>query len=576
MQRLYMVRKENQPQFQLLVNIVNEQGHPALSAAHVQILEYVGSFPEANGCWASDKGISDQTIKAKSPKTIRVHLAYLVAIKALSVTKTGKGRTYRLGAVTGPVMSQKQYRVSKGMSEYAYAKPAKKESKVMSGESTENIDNSWFIDGEKEEKTAKKQAIFLAEAINNFAAETANLAPEEANFAPILNSTNTESTKLEQKLPPKVPPRIEIPVEDLDDFDPVSGSGVAGSLRDPEDRPNSRPILAEVGECRLRDEPKSFMISKKNGEDEWSEPLYEKKRVKRPKTEAERRLEATKQAAKGHIVNPNGTPDNRKKEVNWKLARDIGDTGAVTIPQLWRHLVKLWDKSFGPGIIENMLSKDKSALTRTFGELRQTFITLFDFEPSNRDLAEYFDWFLEPKRLDSILNSGKYADPGKPKIEMHFRQLGGSVFLTRFYQEVILKRKQAEVKPTHGVEMSKADAAVLILDQRFSRLRATYDDNWKFLFAMVQTGYALTAQFLYDEKGMTDSECRQRIIQCMAEFIRESSDKPGAVEHLKSGIENTKNNAHLLRKDVCVWFEWQEKTKDLIEVAVQQSGVDIK
>lgn len=568
-----MVRKENQHQFQLLVNIVNEQGHPALSAAHVQILEFVGSFPETNGCWASDKSISDQTIKAKSPKTIRVHLAYLVAIKALAMTKTGKGRTYRLGAVKGPVVSQKEFRVSKGMSEYSYATKAQKEPKVMTGESIENIDNGWFMEADKEAKATEKQAVFLAKAVDNFAAETVNLAPEKANFAPILSSTNTPVTKTEQKLPPKVPPRTP-QVEEFEDFNPTPapGSGVSGSLRDPDVRPNSRPNVAEGGQSRLRNDVTTFTISKS---EEWSEPLYEKKKLKRPKTEAERRIEASKQSAKGHIVNPNGTPDNRKKEVNWKLARDIGPDGAVTIPQLWRHLVKLWDKSFGEGILENMLSKDKSALARTFGELKQSFIKLYGFEPSNRDLAEYFDWCLEPKRLEALLANGKYVDPANQKAGLHFRQLCGSVMTARFYQEVIVKRKQAEAK-LPGVEISKADAAVMVLDQRFSRLRSTFDDNWKFLFAMVETGYALTAQFLYDEKTMTDSECRQRIINCMAEFLKISSNKLAAVELLKKGVANTKKNSHLLRKEVCVWFEWEEKTKDLVEVAIQQSGVNIE
>jgi len=504
-----------------------------------------------------------------------MHLAYLVAIKAISMTKSGKGRTYRLGTAVGPVMSQKEFRVSKGMSEYSYAqKQSVKQREPVVSESNENIDASWFFEeGKKDQKTAEKQPVFLAEAVDKFASEEEIFAPEKANFAHILSNTNTEKTKLEQKLPPKVPPRTSDFAE-FENFSPTPSSGTSGSLRDPDDRPNDRPIIAEDGSRRLRDERNDLTISSNGSDGEWSEPLYEKKKIKRPKTEADRRALAKKLADKGHIVNPNGAVDNHKKEVNWKLARDIGPDGKVTMPQLWRHLIKLWDKTFGPGILENMLSTDKSALAMTFENLKQNFIQLCDFEPSNRELAEYFDWFLEPKRLDSILASGKYSDPSNPKTSLHFRQLAGSVFLTRFYQEVILKRRN-EAKPV-GSGLSKTDMAISVLDQRFTLLRTTHEDNWDFMFSMVQTGYALAAQFLHDEKDLTDSECRQRIIHCMAEFLKRSGNKAKAVKYLTKGIENTEKNKDSLRKETCIWFEWQEKTKDLVEVAIQQSGVIIE
>lgn len=561
MQRFYTVRQENQPVFSGLVNLRDETGHAALTAAHVQILEYVGSFTVKNGCWASDRNINDQTIRARSPKTIRRHLEYLLAVGALQVSKNDKGRVYRLGRTAGPIASQKRFRVAKGMPEYAYAqrKGQGKEAVV------EKIDEAWF----KEEPAPQKQALFLAKPADKFAAESAKLADEKANFAPILNSsTQTAVTKKEQTLPPKVPPRT-LQVEDLDDFlsTPVAAATESsGSLRDPVGQPNSR-LTQSDGLDGHREGKEDFQLNSKG--DEWSQPLPGKKPPR--KTERERIAEAAKRSAAGHIVNPNGTPDNRKKELNWKLARDIGPTGAVTVSQLWRHLVKLWDSSFGPGIIENMLSKDRSAMDSTFGELKQAFIQLCDFEPSNRDLAEYFDWFLEPKRLASILSGGKYANPNDPKSMLHFRQLCGSVFVVRFHKDVVSKREGCK-KPVG--ETTKADRSISAIEEIFGRFRESCDKDLDFILAAIGNGYALAAQFLHEEKNMDESACKQRIIKAMKNFLVEQKDKKKALGYLKRGMANTEMYSSLLRKETCIWFEWKEKTEGLIDIALEQSGVN--
>lgn len=480
----------------------------------------------------------------------------------------GRKRIYELQMPAGRVVSQREFRVSKNMAEYSYARKPKVQEIAMAREippvkPMEPIDDSWFFE---EQKQAPKQAIFLSHPVANLASDSANFAAEEVKFAPILRETTKTNTEKEKDLPPKIPPRSP-EVSGLDDF----GWGVLGSLRDPMGKPNSR-LPHPDGQTAGRQTTGGNSLNSDDLDDEMAEPLLKKKRDKKPKNQREFQAEAAALSNAGHIVNPLGKVDNRKKELNWKLARDIGPEGAVTTPQLWRHLVKLWDSRFGEGILENMLSHDKSAMNSAFGELKQQFInTCSNFEPTNRELSEYFDWFLDPKRLSGMLASAKYG--GKNGM-IHFRQLSGAVYIKRFYDEVIARRQLKNPIIETAIK-SKADEFAGLVEQMFNEFRNSYEDNYQFALKIVSNGYAMAAQFLHDEKDMTDSECRQRIIYIMAEFIKSVPTHAKAVKHLKTGLITTKEHAPLLRKETCIWFDWEEKTRDLIEVAIEKSGVNI-
>lgn len=330
---------------------------------------------------------------------------------------------------------------------------------------------------------------------------------------------------------------------------------------------NAKPRILESAQI-----PVVNCMSSENA-DEFDEPLLHKKKVRVPKNERERRAEAARESNKGHVINPIGRTSNRKKSCNWKLARDIGPTGSVTTPQLWRHLVMAYDKAFGSGILENMISRDKTALEAMFSNVKQAFIETCKYETDNRDLAEYFDWVLDPKYLTRILSdSDRFGNMQKngPKI-FHYNQFSGAVHVKRFYDKIIRPRLD---KGKDGESDSQAIKIYEDIHKFFKEFEDAFSDDMAFCFKMTENGFALAAQFLCDEKELSESECRQHIIRAMSNFIKANKDDPQkAIDYLKMGYQSTKEHAILLFPKTSIWFDWEEKTKDLVDLAAQQAGV---
>ena len=145
----------------------------------------------------------------------------------------------------------------------------------------------------------------------------------------------------------------------------------------------------------------------------------------------------------------------------------------------------------------------------------------------------------------------------------------------RFYNEVVVRR-QVESARASGGKISKADELISFVDGIFGEFRTAFGDNCSFALVVVQRGFALAAQFLHEEKGMTDSECRQCIISTLASFIRSAEHKDKAIEYVRLAPKTTHEHRNILRKESCIWFEWEEKTKDLIDMAIQESEKDVK
>lgn len=404
----------------------------------------------------------------------------------------------------------------------------------------------------------KNEALFLDPEEDNFASKSANLSAEKANFAPILTKDLKKETK--KDMPPKGPP----PEKKPESFDELLGLEPAESLRDSDGSPNDRRPIPES--LRFPETAKSFSKSNEN-DDEFSEPLIHKKKEKQPKTRKEAQQVAMQKIANGHIANPLGITNNRKRRLDWKRACDIDETGAVTTAQLNRHLIKLWNSAFGTtgedkSILELMVSQDRTNMTKEFGDITQAFIDTVNFEPTYRDLAEYFTWFLDPKRISKMLQSARFSGG------VHFQMLKGGGFIKNFYDQVIEKRPNSKYNPA-GI--SKAEESLDLLERMFTEFKEAYSDNYEFAKKMVANGYALTAQWLHEERNMNDSECRQRIIFIMAEFIKAVPIMENAIEFLKLGLTSTKEHAYMLREETCVWFDWKQKTNDLIDVAIEQA-----
>lgn len=515
------------------------------------------------------------------------HLQYLVAIRALSLSKERvDGRLRRIFRLEVPpgavVVSQKDFRVEKGMSEYAYVKKhaVVKQTVVEVVESDDppelidipeveamNTDNEgWdeFFAEKPEADNGQKQPVFSQKPEEKLSGVEDFFAEKEANFAPILNS-NTKLQETKQKEhPPKVPPRTP-------DFGSTSevGSGSTGALRAPEGPPNSRRPLAES----LNGFPdgQSIFLSSKTKEEQpeaWDEPLLEKKKIKRPRTERERRADAAQKSNKGHIVNPIGVTDNRKRIYDWKKPCDIEAAGSVTRSQLWRHLHKHYEAAFSSDI-EMQMSADRRSVDIFFEDI-QAKLQKFYKEADLRTVAEYFDWYFAPQQIQVILKEFKRVGT------FNVRQLCGEVGIRIFADKVLNLRqlqKMSSERPSEAETMKTQTYKI------WKEFEGSMLDQKEFCRKIVKFGFALAAQYLFDEQRHSESECRQRIITTMASFIKEA-DKAGP-EALKATIEylcladgTTESYAsHLTSEDL--WFEWKQKTNDLIEVAIEQAGVNI-
>lgn len=541
------IRPENRVQYESLMNLKDKQGHYALTSSHRKIVEYVGSMPREAGCFACEDTINEQSIRVKTRKTLKRHLKYLAHIGALSVTIMKGRRIFRLESVDGCVVSQKDYRVKSGMVEYSYANDAQdaNEGEII----VEQVENNDVSTSEQPlDKGWFEAPLFFETGAGIFAQETEPFASETANFAPILCKNKEESNRY---LPPK------------------------GSLVPSVDamfRPDLLAARADAGEtARPRSEGpldprvQGIIDLKKTKEEDWDEPLVG--RVgKTPRTQQERQHAARQDHAKGHLVNPLGITNNRPKKLNAKLARDIAPSGAVTVPQLYRHLIKRYDAAFGEGIVAQMLPDDKSAITAWFGNIRQKFIEACKYEPTNRDVADYFDWILHPDQAAKLLSASKYGDSAT-KGSVHFRQLMGLAHIRKFYDCVIRRRLGADKLPNEPqttLETQILRDVANDIEERFRDMKAVENDPIMFSLVITMHGLALAAQYLHETKGLDATECRIRIIHDLTEYTKKCNDKAKAKDTLDRAVGNAKANRGLLDKE-CVWYEVEKYTDGLVD-----------
>lgn len=550
------IREENRAAYISLFSLKDHDGHFALTAAHRKIIDYIGSMPGTRGCFAGDTVLNAQSIVAKSPKTLRRHLQYLIAIKAIKKTVEDGRRVLRLLTLQGTVPSQKTYRTNKGMSEYSYArtKEAEKNTEVIMQTpevvKEEIIDTSWF-----DEPT---EAVFLSNDEANFAEKTANLPEKTANFATILYKESLDSLKT-------LPPKGSLQDSVFEVLDQSSETCLLATLAD------------EPGSCQAHAEgppaPQNCMKISKFFEEQsesLDEPLIipKKRGKKRANTQAERKLDASKAHANGHVVNPLGIVNNRPRKLCPKAARDIEPTGSVTVPKLYRHLIKLFDDAFGVGIIAQMLPDDKTAVTAYFDRIRQKFIDACQYDPSYRDLAEYFSWFLEPSHVAKILAANKYA--GQEKGLIHFNQMIGLAYIRKFFDANIKKKLQDGF--VASTKSEKIEAVISEVNEAFKEMEYTQSDSTKFVLSMFGCGYAMGAEFLYERNGLDADECRARIICDMAEFIRRADGeekREKKVKSLRRAAQETLLNRKIL-DDKCVWYDLDRYMNNLVEDALRK------
>jgi hypothetical protein len=284
---------------------------------------------------------------------------------------------------------------------------------------------------------------------------------------------------------------------------------------------------------------------------------------KKPRNQRERRAEAFKKHNRGHVVNPTGGPDIRLRQFDWKKARDIGSEGSVTTAQLWRHLHLKYEEAFGDGILEGQMPQDRYAIGAWFDKLKQRFMKTCSYQAENRDLADYFTWILDPARLDSMMGMGKLT---ASKNYLRVEQIQGSVYVQRFYNEVI-RRKEGVVVNTANEHLKKWQMISDEVHTAFDFMVQTADSDIGIVISLARYGFALMLQFMMERNGMSEGQARKRIVNAMKDFLKNSKNFDDSVKLVSKALEATERFEFTYNK-YTVWKEWREKCKGLTEEAV--------
>ena len=283
----------------------------------------------------------------------------------------------------------------------------------------------------------------------------------------------------------------------------------------------------------------------------WSEPLLpeEKKRTKR-QTKSQRMMEAINKIGRGHIANPLGVTDNRPRRLCPKLARDVPLEQISSVPQLYKFLVKAYSEVFGEASIEDMMPQDKGAVASQFSLLSQKFVDHCSYEPKKSDLAEYFKWFLDPKRVQAIIKSAE-KHKGRKDDKVTWNQMTGALYVKRFYDEVIAKR--LDVVPSSTAPSAESTSSKV--KKMYDRLSMAESNPSGLMISMVPIGYVISAQYLHDERGMSKDEAKKALLGLMRRFVSGASDKAAAIRYLRKMEGFTKEKMPSCDAR-CVWYDW--------------------
>lgn len=552
------IKPENRNAYEVILSLRDEEGKLALLPPHISIVETIASYPKKTGCFASLSWLNAQTIRASSRKTLPRHLDYLVKIGVLSKTVEMGKKVFRIQVPSeATVCSQKEYRTAKNLPEYAY-RTVCKENKMHGNIDGDQSLTEWVYSSDASENLGSKLAtkqnpnetLFFNNNLGiNLAHERANLIQSDRLSLPTFDRATLEEHNIKNTIfiPPKTPLCTLESEKNLETFDSLV-----------------RPATQSEGGETTRPLPDG--ASRRESPQDIQEDFVVIPKGRKPKNQLERQAAAKQKLDHGHIANPLGGPDNRPHRCNPKLARDISLDRSVTVSQLYRHACKLYEKAFGPGVFEGMMPSDRTAIGSMFGELKQRFIDYCEgLDPSNRDLSEYFEWFMEPQRLQKMLSVSKYTLGDKPVV--HFRQILGAAYIRRFYDEV-LKKKIPEQKRSNDILSETGD----FWDSAFRQMREINGSNWNFCRILASFGYPAMAQFLFEEYGFDDLKCKQKLLSEIEHFINSAENKNEAVLYLALACKSSEQHEKYL-DEKCVWHSWKEKVSDIIPSVCKKLGL---
>ena len=341
-------------------------------------------------------------------------------------------------------------------------------------------------------------------------------------------------------------------------------------LAGPTGTPNGGPSAPDAGATRphgrgSRRDPKGGIHNPSPGN--ISEPIPKGKARKR-QTLGERAAEAASLIAKGHVVNPLGRPNVEGRKLKPGLAAVIAPNSesAVTIPQLFRAYVDVYDGAFGiPGLLEQQIPPTREFMEQFVGHLKQVFYDVCGYSPTNRDIWEYIKWFHEPEMLSSLKKfSNRIPDhPGIP----HPNQLRGKVYVKTFYDRHLANKNPRPAEMMSRGELIAREAHKLV-QEAYEELRNAGDRDFDLVLCLVTYGYVIFSEYLRDTRDLNPSDAKQYIINLMARYVRKASDKASAERYL-DGTHSTTEKLPI--QDSSLWQDWRVELKDAVKIAVEIS-----
>lgn len=554
----------------------------ALKPEHMQIIEYIASWNK-DACFALPKVINRETINV-TYRNYNYHIRYLKHIGIIKETEIDGIKRFNISKPNSEkVISQKDFRLNYAkVSEYVIAEQKRKAlHKQKHDDALALIGNRTGAKmsdkhEQMEQKMTSKQPIFSHFYDANLAYDEANLDSQHDEFRQSYTKDDTQlfftkNKKIKTPLYPlsrendweiwldsetsceaqaKLSPQCESLNRDSQRNSPASQKTVSFFKNNNKKTETTKEsIYLNPGEVNHQKAVQTAFEqnscvkpclnqNKNNPEDMTNlpdQPIQVSKKFKRPRKLAERKQIAQHAINNGHLCNPLGITDNRKRSHNWKLAKDIDfeNDHHVTTSQLWRHLVKLYQAAFGTEIIENMVSTDRASLDSMFSKLKEVFVKGHSFEPSNKDLALYFNWFFNPKRIAGLVKADKYLKQGV----IPFQQLCGAGYVSAFYTEEIMPKVVDLTDPNVSTYQHELVLGTSRLKRVMSLFQGAHDKE-AFATLVYRAGICYAIKYMVDEQNLNENQIEKNIFKALINYIeiykRENNIEKLEKSHVKS------------------------------------------
>lgn len=517
----YHIHKDNVAAMRSIQNLRDESGKFPFNPTCWDMITIIAGFGKAKGCYMALKTMAKEMGGRVTTRTLQSHENYLFDQGVISrFQQTSDGRTTYIRRIKAPktdtIESVAAYRKRTGRYKYR----------------------------------TKSEALFLSERHEKFACSDMKNFPERhEKFSPNIEIWNIRSKIIE--LTPKSPLTPRTP-----DSDGRPSGGIGVGIRRP-----------RYESCRTRE--KESIISSKEGKEvlmaEMPEPEPIKRKKKQPKNQRERRAKAIAKHNRGHIVNPLGGPDTRLRRMKPKLARDIGPTGSVTAAQLYRHLVVKYEEALGVSI-EPQMPQGRDAIVSWFDNLRQDFLQLCGYKPTYRDLSEYFEWMLEPKRLERTIGAHKI---GGGAAILKVQQFQGKVHIRTFYDAKLRRKTKQDAPKEYNQKVLQKQQFMDEFQDICDTVSRKYQNPTGMALCLARFGFPLVVQCLHDRHGMSEDTCKRTIIDAMARYVARAEDPEKAKEYLKVGLASSASRSYLYNQ-ATLWREWKGKAEALVKAAVEK------